>query len=253
MENAGKLIGATSFLSSLKQIVGTCEKHGESTTLLHARSGASEWFCSTCAEEDRKRQDHEAWVKSRAETLHRIATIPPKYLGKRFEAKTPAQKQVRVTVKAFRDLIAGQQTWAVLTLMGTNGTGKTLLACELAQSLIDNLSMSVRYCTANQMIAEIQSTYGAAGKTEECEILKFAQYDVLILDEIDAKRQSENAMLLLTEIINRRYNTERPVIVITNQPMEKLAQYVGDRVFSRLHENAFVCAFEWADYRMAAT
>ena len=248
MEQASKFLGG---LSGFREVSGTCEQHGESAVLLHPRHGRQDWYCTTCAEEVRREADQAAWLKSRAETLHRIATIPDKCVGQRFEAKTAAQRQIRVTVKAYRDMIAGRRTWAVLTLMGKNGTGKTLLACELAQSLIDNLSMSVRYCTANQMVSEIQSAYNMEGKTEEGEILKFAQYDVLILDEIDAKRNSENASLLLTEVVNRRYNSERPVIVITNQPMEKLAQYVGDRVFSRLHENAFVCAFDWHDYRMA--
>ncbi|HBI70007.1 MAG TPA: hypothetical protein DDZ22_13650, partial [Massilia sp.] len=75
------------------------------------------------------------------------------------------------------------------------------------------------------------------------------QYDVLILDEIDAIRNTDNANLLLTEIINRRYNEAKPVIVISNQPFDNLARYTGERVHSRLYENAFVCDFSWADFR----
>jgi DNA replication protein DnaC len=247
MDQAFKLLAIP---SSFREVSGTCPQHGENTVLLHPRRGAQEWYCAACAEAERKAADQAAWLKSRAETLQRICCIPEKYIGKKFDAKTPEQKRVRMTVKGFRDAVAARSGWAVLVLMGTTGTGKTLLSCELAQSLIDNLSMSVRYCTANQMISEIQSAYGQDGKSEESEILRFSQYDVLILDEIDAKRNTENASLLLTEVINRRYNSERPVVAITNQPMEKLAQFVGDRVFSRLHENAFVCAFDWADYRV---
>jgi DNA replication protein DnaC len=58
--------------------------------------------------------------------------------------------------------------------------------------------------------------------------------------------------LLLTEIINRRYNAEKPVVVITNQAFDTLARFVGDRVADRLHENAYVCAFSWPSFRRAA-
>jgi DNA replication protein DnaC len=142
--------------------------------------------------------------------------------------------------------------WTVLALVGGVGTGKTLLACELAVALIDKLGLSVRYATAQAIVSEVQATYGAEGKSEETEIARFAQYDVLIIDEIDAKRSSENANLLLTEIINRRYNAEKPVVVITNQAFDTLARFVGDRVADRLHENAYVCAFSWPSFRRAA-
>jgi DNA replication protein DnaC len=157
-----------------------------------------------------------------------------------------------MTVKHFRDLIANGPKWVVLVLFGGVGTGKTLVASELAESLINGLSMSVRYCTAKQMIAEIQAAYSSEGKTEEGEILRFVQYNLLILDEIDAKPDRENANLLLTEVINRRYNAEAPVVVITNQPFDGLARFVGDRVDDRLHENAFVCSFDWPSFRRTA-
>jgi DNA replication protein DnaC len=99
------------------------------------------------------------------------------------------------------------------------------------------------------MISEVQASYSSETKSKEGEILRFLQYDVLILDEIDAKPDREDSNLILTEVINRRYNEQKPVIAISNQPLADLAKFVGDRVHSRLHENAFICAFTWADSR----
>lgn len=189
------------------------------------------------------------WIADRNETLMKIAQVPSKYDNQHFVASSAAQKAVRGQARMFRDFIVKEKRWATLVLVGTPGTGKTLLACEFAQSLIRSLSMSVRYATTNGMIKEIQASYGREGKSEEGEIERFVQYDLLILDEIDAKADKENANLLLNEVINRRYMNEKPVIIITNQSFDNLAQYVGDRVDSRLHENAFICAFDWPDYR----
>ena len=232
-----------------REVDGECERHGASTALLHARFGPKDWFCGECALDRVRAEDLAKREGERVAHLNRIACLPSRYAGVQLEAKTPEQKRARATVRAFKNSLAKECKWAVLTLVGNTGTGKTLLACEMAQALIDSASMSVRYCTANQMIAEIQAAYSQEGKSEEGEVLRFTRYDLLIVDEIDAIRSSENAVLLLTEVINRRYNSQRPVVVISNQPLEKLAKFVGDRVFSRLQENALLCAHDWADRR----
>lgn len=240
---------AHGLMKGIIEIEGECAEHGKAINYRPKFLASREWICPTCAQARAKAESERKWLEDRRATLHRIAGVPSKYRGAKFEALTPAQKIVRSTVKAFRDAIAGKQHWAVLVLFGGVGTGKTLLASELGEALIDNLSMSVRYCTAKQMIAEIQASYGMEGKSEEGEVLRFVQYDLLILDEIDAKPDRENANLLLTEVINRRYNEEKPVVVITNQPFDNLAKFVGDRVDDRLHENAYVCSFDWPSFR----
>lgn len=237
------------FLKGIVTIDGECAVHGPGQIYLPAFLADREFACPTCAQIRAKEESERKWLEERRATLHRIACVPTKYRGSRFEALTPEQKGVRSTVKAFRDAIAAQRHWAVLVLFGGVGTGKTLLASELVESLINNLDLSVRYCTAKQMIAEIQAAYSDDAKSEEGEVLRFVQYDVLILDEIDAKPDRENANLLLTEVINRRYNEEKPVVVITNQPFDNLAKFVGDRVDDRLHENAYVCSFDWPSFR----
>lgn len=225
---------------------GTCEQHGAADVL--TRAGAA-WHCPRCLDAVLVAEARDSWMAERAAALAAAATIPKKYVDQKFVVSTPEQKGVRHTTRLFRDFILGEPAWASLILSGTTGTGKTLLACDLAQSLIKNAVRSVRYITANGMISEIQASYSSETKSKEGEILRFLQYDVLILDEIDAKPDREDANLILTEVINRRYNDNKPVVAISNQPLADLARFVGDRVHSRLHENSFVCAFTWGDAR----
>lgn len=225
---------------------GNCAEHGAASVLTRVGSA---WHCPRCLEAAMAAEAQEQWQALRRADLIAGATIPKKYIGARFEATTDDQRAVLRTVQMYRDFILKEPTWAALILVGITGTGKTLLACQLAQSLIARAFRSVRYITAKGMIGEIQSSYGTEGKSEEGEIMRFVQFDVLILDEIDALAAKENSALLLTEIINRRYNENKPVIIISNQPFDNLARYVGERVHSRLHENAFPCAFVWGDYR----
>ncbi len=244
MEIVGDLVGAMG--GKLVMLAGGCFEHGRADVL--SRAG-SPWKCPRCLEAEMKASTEAMVISERAAWLLKTAAIPAKYLGARFTAATDEQRAVLRTAQQFRDFILREPTWAALIMVGQTGTGKTLMACQLAQSLIDKAAVSVRYITAKGMISEIQASYGREGKSEEGEIMRFAQYQVLILDEIDALPAKENSSLLLTEIINRRYNENKPVVAISNQPFDNLGKFVGERVHSRLHENSFSCAFGWDDFR----
>lgn len=237
-----------SFTANVAPLDGECPTHGQATVLTRA---GKEWHCPVCMELLKAAEFAQKAITERHAHLHSIADIPSRYRGQKFIATTAAHKGVRVLAASFRDFIVAEPRWAALILMGDVGTGKTQLACEFAESFINRLARSVRYVTAKGMISEIQASYGREGKSEEGEIDRFVRYDLLILDEIDAIPSKDNAALLLTEIINRRYSNDRPMIVITNQPLDGLARFVGDRVQDRLHENAFVCAFDWPSFRRA--
>jgi DNA replication protein DnaC len=230
----------------LAMVSGECKDHGQADVLVKA---GTPWHCPRCFEAQLKADTEAKAAAERSDWLMKVATIPQKYIGARFTATTDAQRAVLRNAQLFRDFILKQPSWAALILVGITGTGKTLLSCQLGQALITKASRSVRYITAKGMIGEIQASYSHEAKTEEGEIMRFAQYDVLIIDEIDALPAKENSALLLTEIINRRYNENKPVIVISNQPFDNLAKFVGERVHSRLHENAFTCDFSWGDFR----
>jgi DNA replication protein DnaC len=244
LNHVGGVLGR--FSAQVEMINGMCELHGAAEVLV--RKGAA-WHCPKCLEAKMAAETDLLWVTARRADLLAAATIPAKYIEQRFIATTDPQRAVRRQAKLFSDFILKNRAWAALILVGPTGTGKTLLACELAQALMHSAARSVRYITAKGMISEIQANYGREGKSEEADIARFASYDVLVLDEIDAIPVKDNASLLLTEIVNRRYNENKPVIAISNQPFDHLARHVGERVHSRLHENSFSCALNWGDAR----
>jgi len=233
----------------LQYVDGSCGEHGASKVL--ARSGAG-WYCPHCLDQQ-KRPDFDAiWAKDRREHVAKAADIPARYRGQSFKGLTDEHKAIRAIAARFRDAITPAPRWAVLLMVGEVGTGKTLLACELTEAYIAKTGRSARYITARGMISEIQSSYGREGKAEETEIARFARYDLLVLDEIDAVSDKDNAKLLLTEVVNRRYSNNKPMIAITNQKLDTLKDFVGDRVHDRLRDNAYPCNFPWESQRAFA-
>lgn len=248
MEKVSGLLRALS--GRMQMVQGECEEHGVLDALTRINGGT--WHCPVCLErkmaEDRAEFDRVQSLKTR---MH-AAKIPTKFAGSNFVVRSPDHKAVRQQVKAFRDFFVSVGGWASLVLIGEPGTGKSLLACELIESMIKSLGINARYVTANEMISEIRASYSTEGKTEHSEIARFASYDMLVIDEVDAIPPSPNAALLLNEVYNHRYSNARPVVTISNQAFGILEQFVGSRVYSRLNENMFMCAHTWADERRAA-
>lgn len=247
MEKVSGLLRSLS--GRLHMMQGECEEHGAAEAL--TRIGGA-WHCPSCLERKMAADRAEFERVQSLKTRMYAAKIPAKFVGGAFVVKSQQHKAVRHQVKAFRDFFVAVGGWASLVLIGEPGTGKSLLACELIESMIKSLGITARYVTANEMISEIRSSYSTEGKTEHSEIARFASYDLLVIDEVDAIPPSPNAALLLNEVYNNRYSNARPVVTISNQAFGILEQFVGSRVYSRLNENMFLCSHDWADERRAA-
>ena len=149
----------------------------------------------------------------------------------------------------YRDIRDTPRQWHPLWLTGLPGTGKTHLLCALSNNLC-SVGISARYTTLASMLSEIKDAYSSADKTEAGQIAKFANsFDLLVIDEIDVMRATDNDKALLFAVINGRYNDLRPVAIASNQSPDSLGDFVTDRVVDRLRENSVVLVCDWASAR----
>ncbi|AMC34754.1 ATP-binding protein [Janthinobacterium sp. B9-8] len=236
--------------SGFRQWRGTCEKHGEQ--VISVPPSVKSWVCPVCVSQKAAKTLPVEWLEERAKALMTVSHLPEKYVGQKFVATSDEQRRARQAAKLFYDQVTQKKVWASLNLVGETGTGKTLLACEVMQRLIVGAGMSCRYATSMGILSEIKESYGTEGKTENGEIQRFADFDLLIIDEIDQIRGSDTDRLLLQEVVNRRYNAKKPVLTISNLSFESFGKAVGARIASRLSENGTVVLFDWADQRRIA-
>lgn len=168
--------------------------------------------------------------------LLRRAAIPARYaeasLNQPAKEQTKAYDAGRLFVAEFpARLITG----AGMVLWGDVGTGKTHLACAIANALRYQLR-PVMYCTALEAVMLVKSTWKKAGDgMSEYEIYeRFGEPQLLIIDEIGVQLGSDFERTVLTSIADIRSRNCLPTIIISNLKPEEIYSLLGERMFDRL-------------------
>lgn len=121
-----------------------------------------------------------------------------------------------------------------LLFYGSVGTGKTYIASCIANALIDK---GYRCLVTNfaRLVNTLQGMY--TGKQEYIDSLN--KFDLLVIDDLSAERDTEYMNEVIQLIINDRYRVKLPLIVTTNLTAKDLAKPTDikkERVYSRLLE-----------------
>ncbi|RJX18929.1 MAG: AAA family ATPase [Ammonifex sp.] len=125
-----------------------------------------------------------------------------------------------------------------LIFVGEVGTGKTFLACCIANAVLAS-GQEVLLVNVPDFLDEIRATYDVSSDMEhsEHELLGLAKgVPLLILDDLGAFIYTEWARQKIYSILNHRLNHCMPVIITTNVALEELEEYLGERTTSRLFE-----------------
>jgi DNA replication protein DnaC len=224
--------------------------------------------CDRCAEE-RKHKAAQATetLRIRDEKTRRdrairakleLAAIPSRFEGRTlddFSPDTPSSHSALVTCRAYAEQFPHHLSrGSSLILSGTAGTGKTHLACSIAQEVISTHEKAAMYFTVGRAFRKVKDTYRRDSRVSEEEAIAFfAVPDLLILDEIGVQYGSETEKNILFEIVNQRYEVMKPTILISNLALPALTEYAGERVIDRMKENGGkLVVFDWKSHRGAA-
>ena len=148
----------------------------------------------------------------------------------------------------------------IVVLYGGNGTGKTRMAYEIAkEAKAPNSSYKVNmttkyhlpaYTTAVNLFMEIRDTYNRDSDTSERRVVeKYTDASILVIDEIQELGETPFEDRKLTQIIDLRYQHEKPTILISNYSREKFAKALSPSVLDRIRENGVGLHFGWESFR----
>jgi DNA replication protein DnaC len=238
-----------------------CAKHGPYEAKIAnilGREIASR--CPACAaeeaarEEDRAKREAAQKAAARIEALLNRSGIPPRFQGKDFEnyqAEDEGQQRAHRVAKAYADEWATmRKRGTCLIFSGKAGTGKTHLACAIANTVIRAGHVAL-FVTVTDALRAIKSSYDRSAGVSEADAIKaLVEPDLLVLDEVGMDYGTEHSKTLLFDLMNKRYEQVRPTIVLTNLDAQALREYFGDRIMDRLREDGGkLIPFTWDSHR----
>lgn len=204
----------------------------------------------------------------KSQILFEQANIPKRYKNcsfKNFEIHNDSHQHALKIAKQFVKNYPVQDVG--LLFIGPCGVGKTHLAVAFIHELIHKKSIPCYFCDFRELIRSIQSTFTPGSSSTESDVLDpIFQKDVLVLDELGAKRTTAWVEETVFYIINNRYNNKKLTILTSNyldheedeedtrEPYfkkgeESLVDRIGIRLRSRLYEMCKIVNMWGKDYR----
>lgn len=114
----------------------------------------------------------------------------------------------------------------------TKGSGKTFLACVLANEIMNRRDLSVKFISVPELLEMTKQSYKDFAEREN--INKIYAAELLILDDLGAEIKKEWIDTELFRLIDYRYTHKRVTIFTSNISIEslKLNDRIVDRIFS---------------------
>lgn len=176
----------------------------------------------------------------------RLSRFPERYKDVTFESYRfygTVEQQDRQ-----RKLINHLRRGKSVVMYGNNGTGKTMLAfCAIREQIL--LGREAVYASMADIVDEVKQ--GFSDNIASSRIVdKYIGYDYLVIDEMDKAYGTPTEFLSIFKIINGRYVTRRPTVLISNASDSEVIDIIGKSSFERVVEDGAKVNMNWESYRL---
>ena len=197
-------------------------------------------------EEEEKRKAKE--LEEKVKELRKMGFPDAEMSRFTFENDDRSNEYISDVAKSYADNVTTMYSkHKGLLLFGTVGTGKTYIAACIANALIDR-GYTCRDTNVGRLTNTINGKYD--GKQEYIDGLD--RFSLLVIDDLASERDTEYMNEIVTNIIDARYRSGKPMIVTTNLTSEELKNprdVRKQRIYSRLMEMCIPLEVKGTDRR----
>jgi DNA replication protein DnaC len=137
-----------------------------------------------------------------------------------------------------------------LLFIGQVGTGKTHLTAAIANYLMFEKIIPVKFGNVTTLLGEIKNSYNDEESASESDLIyMLSNVRLLIIDDLGKEKCTEWSNNIIYTIINNRYENYKPTIVTTNLSIKELENQIGDASVSRLIEMCDGVKMDGFDFR----
>jgi DNA replication protein DnaC len=245
---------------AVESVQAICDKHGEYAAKRTYLDFIGKWLTSACLQCSAERQAAEQAKDQKAESERdlarlRNAGVPLRFQHKTLDAYRVEHDKQQLALASCRKLVASIKAGTPapnLIMIGKPGTGKSHLCCGIVLELYR--THSVRRVDLPDLIREIRATWNRDSEYSEETVLNwYGSVGLLIIEEVGTGAGTDDERARIFQVVNRRYESMLPTVVVSNLDMESLKREIGERVIDRLREGErSLVVFDWASQRGAA-
>lgn len=220
-----------------------CEKH--------KRDLGNYAYCTVCDKEDRKEEQRKAIIEEAQKVIN---ILPERLRVCSFDTYAPVCQKSEDALKKCKEF-AETFKGGGLVLLGAVGTGKTHLSIAVCKAGV-KMGIISKFTTVTDIIRKVRATWNTNSTdtfgtpiTEETIINEYSNADLLVIDEIGSQYGSDSEKIIISEIINKRYNNMLPTIITGNVTLSQAKEYLGERAIDRIKHGGKIISFDWESYR----
>jgi Cdc6-like AAA superfamily ATPase len=191
----------------------------------------------------RRNAELAALAMVRRQLCWEASRIPPRYVDAELGLADPAHAPAVDRLKALLD----RRAW-MLALAGPRGTGKTFLACALVREFCRR-GQRARYATAADIFDAIRRAFGRDGDEARRVVDGLRLPELLVIDEVQVRSNTEWETNQLTGLIDTRYGTRATTLLVANLPAQELLDHLGTSAAGRLVEDGGIVTCAGPSYR----
>ena len=186
--------------------------------------------------------------QARREKLERYqkSGVPERYFNETLDTYKITNEMQATAAKAATNFLHAAKCgeFKSLVMLGNAGTGKTHLACAIIREA------GGKYRTAPDIVEEMRRAKSFTANDTEADIIDYyAHVSLLVIDEIGRGIAATDEKYMLYQILNARYNTRKPTVLISNFTKADFLQYIGVAAADRLVESGDIVEMNGESYR----